>query len=170
MKSFLAGTLFIFVDLLGILGTAALASWAADRDVPKFVKGLIGALCGFPTEAVRLGIVWVLVQLLYGQLPDHAGLVGWFASFRFVNIPILIGVGFTVGSFAGETTIPCPACGKPVPLNAADIRGPRQQGISIAPPGAAPRAHQQDCPHCKVVIAIDPKTMAVVGHESANKT
>jgi len=165
MRSLVAGTVFLILDLAAIIGAGIFASWAANRDLPGIVKSGIGALCGLVVEAVRIGVVYLVMKVLYAEATPPSGFVAFLASFRILNIPILVGIGFLAGSVAGQTNVKCPACGKPVLVNASDVKEPAHKGISIAPPAAEPKLHRQECPHCRATLVLDAKTLAVVGHE-----
>lgn len=168
MKAILVGSLMIVINLVAIAATIALASWAANRDLPGFVKSLIGALCAFPAEFARMGAAWVVLALFYGgQLPGDHSNIAWVVAFRYANIPFLVAFGFFAGAAAGTATIACPGCGKPVALNQADMRDPDQHAVSIKAGGAQAKPYRQRCPSCKATLEIDPKTMKILGHQPA---
>lgn len=162
-----AGVFLFVLDLAAVMATGLLATKLADRDLPTFVKQLIGAVSGIPVELVRVAVAYVLTSLLLAPGTVHAEVLAFLIGFRVVRIPVLVGIGFLAGGAAGQKNVKCPACGKPVAVNAADARGPERQGVSIAPPAEGVAPHRQECPHCKATILIDPKTLKVVGHEPA---
>ncbi|MCX6542985.1 MAG: hypothetical protein NTV05_01075 [Acidobacteria bacterium] len=165
MHSFLGGAFLVFVDIIGMVGAAALASWVANRSLPMFVKGGIGAVCGIAVELARTGVVYLLVGGMFGESPEMSDVLGWLAAFRLWNIPILVGVGFMAGSFAGQSAIRCPACGNPVTIDTTPVGDTSTQGLSLASSNQDAGTYRQDCPHCNASLIIDPQTRTAVGHE-----
>jgi predicted RNA-binding Zn-ribbon protein involved in translation (DUF1610 family) len=142
------------IDLGAVVLTAVLANKAANRDIPTFLKGVIGAIMGIVVEVARVFAAMAVV----GQSFTPAGnLLPWLVAFRLFGIPILVGWGFMAGGAAGpaRTLVTCPSCKKPIDRNFTVLK-------ELA--GSA-KEYRDPCPSCGAVLVYDTTTFRVISHE-----
>ncbi|MGZ5483862.1 MAG: hypothetical protein ACXWID_18010 [Pyrinomonadaceae bacterium] len=153
MNGTLAIVLIVILDITAAAVTLIVANKAANHEIPTFIKGGIGIVCGI---VVEVGRIFAARGIVGETLATPGGLLPWLVNLRFVGIPILVGLGFTAGSAAGlaKTTV-CPSCKKPINLNIPVMK----ESAGFA------KEYKQPCPSCNTILVYETENFEIISHE-----
>jgi hypothetical protein len=169
MGKFLLTVILIILNLFFIAITSWIASFIKDSEMNTFLKGLIGSFIGL---GVELGRFFAAAGILSGtsefgwRIEMDTNYLEWLANFRFVNIPILVGIGFTVASTARTKSLQaCPNCKKDFDYDPLKIEGFIVPEKGVWPVGIG-KEFKLTCPFCKALITVESEGNKVVSFES----
>jgi hypothetical protein len=153
MSETLLIVLIVVLDFIAVTITLFISYKAANHEIPTFVKGGIGAICGI---AVEIGRIFAARAIVGETFTATGTILPWMVVFRIVGIPILVGLGFMAGSTAGEgTTAVCPACQKLISLNITLMK----QSASSA------KEYNEPCPFCQTILTYETETFKIISHK-----
>jgi len=170
MKGYTVGSILLIVNLVAMGVAGALAAKAGNRDLPTFIRSVIGTAAALLVEMGRGLVCFLIGYLSYGvnfgdQMP------GWALSlyhFRIVHVPILLAVGFTAGATGGLRQIACPGCKRQIEVDATFIQRKPDHGASIAAASSlAADTYTETCPHCKARMVIRSADISIESWERA---
>ena len=160
MGNFLRIGWLIFADFLAFILMAVTIFLILNRtEIPRFIKGAIGAVFGIIFEGLRQLLAIGFLKLFVHDL-SFSGFAGVLAGLSFAKIPWFVFLGYLIGSAAVKTKgYVCPNCKKSFEqVFEEPVGGSQATGLEIV-------TFEEPCPHCGALLVHNASTYEIISHK-----
>jgi len=160
MGNFLQICWLIFADFLAfVLMAVTINAILTKTEIPRFIKGAIGAILGYIFELLRFFLAPGFISLFIHDI-SFSGLAALLANLRFANIPWFVCFGYFLGSAAFKTKgYICPNCKKRFNKQFENPVG----GYNLTSLEAD--TFEEPCPHCGSLLVHNAATYEIISHK-----